>query len=102
MLALGALGSGVAYVLNYHVIDAAGGTTASTVTYLTPIVAVVVGLLFLGEHVSLNQPIGGAIALAGIALSQGRLRSLAGIEADGPRSALSCAIVCWTIAISCP
>jgi drug/metabolite transporter (DMT)-like permease len=77
MLTLGALGTGVAYVLNYHVIDAAGGTTASTVTYLTPIVAVIVGGIFLGEHVTLNQPIGGAIALAGIALAQGRLRALA-------------------------
>ena len=78
MLALGALGSGAAYLLNYHVITAAGGTTASTVTYLTPLVAVLVGLFFLGEQVTLNQPIGGAIALAGIALSQGRLRRAAG------------------------
>ena len=43
MLALGVLGSGLAYVLNFGIIDAAGSSTASSVTYLTPIVAVAAG-----------------------------------------------------------
>jgi drug/metabolite transporter (DMT)-like permease len=49
MLGLGALGTGVAYVLNYRIVAAAGGTTASTVTYLTPLVAILVGLAFLND-----------------------------------------------------
>jgi drug/metabolite transporter (DMT)-like permease len=75
MLALGALGSGIAYVLNFRVIAAAGASTASAVTYLTPLFAVAVGVAFLGEQVSWNEPIGALIVLAGIAQSQGRLRT---------------------------
>ena len=45
MIGLGALGTGVAYVLNYRIVRAAGATTASTVTYLTPLVAILVGLV---------------------------------------------------------
>jgi len=73
MLALGALGTGIAYVLNYRVVAAAGATTASTVTYLTPLVAILVGVAFLGETLSWNEPIGGLIVVFGVAVSQGRL-----------------------------
>jgi len=75
MLALGSLGSGIAFVLNYRIIAAAGGTTASTVTYLTPLVAVVVGVAFLGESLSWHQPVGALTVLVGVAISQGRLRA---------------------------
>ncbi|MGC1206601.1 MAG: DMT family transporter, partial [Ornithinimicrobium sp.] len=37
MLALGAFSSGIAYILNFHVVAQAGATTASSVTYLTPV-----------------------------------------------------------------
>jgi drug/metabolite transporter (DMT)-like permease len=71
MIALGVLGTGIAYVLNFQVIRAAGSATASAVTYLTPVVAVVVGIAFLGEHVAWHQPVGAIVVLAGVALSQG-------------------------------
>ncbi len=71
--ALGALGTGIAYVLNYRIVAAAGPTTASTVTYLTPLVAILVGVAFLGETLSWNEPIGGLIVVFGVAVSQGRL-----------------------------
>jgi drug/metabolite transporter (DMT)-like permease len=73
MLALGALGSGVAYILNFQVIARAGATTAASVTYLTPLVAAVVGVSLLGEDLSWNQPLGAAIVLLGVATAQGRL-----------------------------
>ncbi len=73
MLALGALGTGIAYVWSFQVIERAGATTASTVTYLTPLVAIAVGALLLGEPLSLNQPLGGLVVLVGVALAQGRL-----------------------------
>lgn len=72
MLVLGALGSGIAYVWNYAVITQAGATVASTVTYWTPLVAVVAGLAFLGEHITWNEPVGALVVLAGVAVSQGR------------------------------
>lgn len=73
MVSLGALGSGIAYVLNFHVVARAGATTASSVTYLTPLVATVVGVTFLGEHVTWNEPVGAVVVLVGVAVSQGRL-----------------------------
>jgi len=77
MLGLGVLGSGVAYILNFDVVSRAGGTTASTVTYLTPVFAVIVGATFLGEAVTWYEPVGGLVILAGAALSQGRVPAFA-------------------------
>ena len=73
MLALGCLGSGIAYVLNFRVIARADATTASTVTYLTPLVAVVAGAVLLDEQVTWNQPLGGVLIVAGAAIAQGLL-----------------------------
>ncbi len=73
MLALGCLGSGVAYILNFRVINRSDATTASTVTYLTPLVAVVAGAVLLDEHITWNQPVGGLLVVAGAAVAQGVL-----------------------------
>lgn len=72
MLALGILGTGYAYIWNFQILAAAGSAIASSVTYVTPVVAVIVGVLFLSEPVTWNQPIGGVIVLLGAAISQGR------------------------------
>ncbi len=74
MLALGALGTGIAYILNFAVIRSAGSSTAASVTYLTPVVAVIIGLFLLGEAVAWFEPVGAAVVLFGIAVSQGRIR----------------------------
>lgn len=74
MLALGCLGSGIAYVLNLRVLSAAGSTTASTVTYLTPVVAVILGVAFLDESPHWNEPVGAVVVVVGAAVAQGRLR----------------------------
>ena len=71
---LGTLGTGIAYILNNRVIREAGATTASTVTYLIPVFSTAAGLLFLGEGLSWNQPLGGLIVLLGVAVAQGRVR----------------------------
>jgi drug/metabolite transporter (DMT)-like permease len=76
MLALGALGSGLAYVLNFRVLRAAGPATASSVTYLVPIFSTAFGILLLGEGLTWHQPVGAAIVLLGVAVSQGRLAAL--------------------------
>jgi drug/metabolite transporter (DMT)-like permease len=71
------LGTGIAFVLNYRIVAAAGGTTASTVTYLTPLVAILVGVAFLNEPLAWNEPIGGLVVVLGVAVAQGRVRGLA-------------------------
>jgi drug/metabolite transporter (DMT)-like permease len=74
VLALGTLGTGLAFVLNFRVIRFAGASTSASVTYLMPIVATVIGMVGLGEHIGWYQPIGALVVLAGVAVSQGMLR----------------------------
>jgi drug/metabolite transporter (DMT)-like permease len=75
MIGLGALGSGIAFVLNLQIVREAGASTASTVTYLTPLFAIVVGVAFLGETVAWHEPLGGLVVLFGVAVAQGRVRA---------------------------
>ncbi|MEU8250023.1 DMT family transporter [Nonomuraea sp. NPDC048916] len=74
LLALGGLGTGVAYLLLYWVQAQAGVTTTSTVTYLLPVFATVSGVVLLGETLSWNQPVGALVIMVAIALTQGTLR----------------------------
>ena len=73
MIALGVFGSGFAYIWNFRIMEAAGSAIASTVTYVTPVVAVIVGIIFLGEGVTWYEPVGAAIVLLGAAIGQNRI-----------------------------
>ena len=77
MLALGVLGSGFAYIWNFSIIAAVGSSIASTVTYVTPVVAVFVGWLFLAEPVTWHEPVGAMFVILGAAITQGRFKSKA-------------------------
>ena len=68
---LGAIGTGIAYVWNNQVVSAWGSVRASMVTYVTPVVGVLLGTLLLGEAFSWNEPLGMLVLFAGIALAQG-------------------------------
>lgn len=74
LLLLGAVGTGIAYIWNIAVLRAWGATNASTVTYLIPVVAVVLGFLVLGETLSWHEPVGAALVLIGILFTQERIR----------------------------
>lgn len=65
MLALGALGTGVAYVLTVLAAGRVGATKASATAFLIPPVALVLGVLVRGEHVATLSVIGGVVCLAG-------------------------------------
>ena len=67
---LGIIGTGFAYVLNYQIITSEGATVASTVTYLLPVVAIVLGVLVLGESITVTTLAGIALVLAGVALTR--------------------------------
>ncbi|MFM8191338.1 MAG: DMT family transporter [Candidatus Nanopelagicus sp.] len=73
MLCLGIFGSGFAYIWNFSVTAAAGSAIGSTVTYLTPVVAVIVGWLYLNEEIAWHEPVGALVVIIGALLSQGRL-----------------------------
>lgn len=77
MLALGVLGTGLAYVLLYRVVALAGSTTASTVTYLIPLVSTTLGIVVLGEALTWNEPVGAVLVLSGAWLTRPRARPVA-------------------------
>jgi drug/metabolite transporter (DMT)-like permease len=77
IVALGALGSALAYVLYFALIAQAGASRAILVTYLVPAFALVYGAAFLDEEVTASAVAGLALILAGTTLATGvtRLRA---------------------------
>ncbi len=64
VLVLGVVGTGLAYMLQFDVVRAAGPTVASTITYLIPVVSVVLGAALLSEHLTGWEYAGAAIVLS--------------------------------------
>ena len=65
LLALGSLGTGVAYVLTVMAAGRVGATKASATAFLIPPVALLLGVLVRGEHVAALSVLGGVVCLAG-------------------------------------
>jgi drug/metabolite transporter (DMT)-like permease len=76
VVVLGLLGTGVAFWLINRLIADEGATTAASVSYLIPIVSVLLGAIVLGESVSLRVVAGMVVVLIGVALSRGALPRL--------------------------
>jgi len=64
------------------IITSEGATVASTVTYLLPVVAIVLGVLVLNESVTAIMLAGIALVLAGIALTRRRTKQASGTPED--------------------
>jgi drug/metabolite transporter (DMT)-like permease len=73
MIALGVFGTGIAYLWNTNVVTAWGASNAVTVTYLTPVVGVVLGVVVLDEPLGWNQPVGALLVISGILAAHGKL-----------------------------
>jgi drug/metabolite transporter (DMT)-like permease len=74
LVGLGALGTGVVYIWNMNVLTAWGPTATSGVTYVTPVVGVILGVLLLKESLSWHEPVGAILVFFGILLTQQRIR----------------------------
>ncbi|MDT0473956.1 EamA family transporter [Streptomyces sp. DSM 41014] len=72
--ALGALGTGLAVLIQYGLVAEVGPTTGQMVTYFIPVIATAAGVTLLGETLTWSTPVGAAIVLAGAALTQARPR----------------------------
>ncbi|MFF8775355.1 DMT family transporter [Kitasatospora sp. NPDC015120] len=70
LLVLGALGTGVAYVLNLDLVRTAGTAVAAAVTYATPLWSTALGALLLAEPVGWNTVAGGLAVIAAVALTR--------------------------------
>lgn len=68
VLWLGSLGSGLAYLAYFTILQQWGATRTSMVAYLLPVVGIALGAVVLGDPVTLNRIGGMALVIAGIAL----------------------------------
>ena len=70
LVALGVLSTGVATAVYFRIVSRAGATFLSLINYLIPIVAVLIGVVFLNEHLPARSLIALAIILGGVIVSQ--------------------------------
>ena len=80
---LGILGSGVAYLCYFFVLQHWGATRTSMVAYVLPVVGIALGSVVLGDPITFNRIAGTALVLAGVALVNGG-------AGGAPRSARGC------------
>lgn len=74
IILLGAVGTGIAYILNYAIVSEAGAVVASTVTYIMPIFSTLAAIVILNEPLRWYEPIGAIIILLGAGISQGLIK----------------------------
>ena len=74
LLWLGFLGTGLAYLLYFYLINEWGSTRTSVVTYTMPVIGVILGVVFLGETLSLSLILGVGLVLTGIGFVNWRPR----------------------------
>ena len=67
-LGLGVVGTGLAYIIYYYIIDRLGAVSASSVAYIPPVVAIVIGVFLVGERIDPWEYMGAALILTGILL----------------------------------
>lgn len=68
---LGIASSAIGFLLYYRLLRRIGTVGAISVTFLNPVVAAIAGALYLGESLTLQMLLGGAVVLAGTALGLG-------------------------------
>jgi drug/metabolite transporter (DMT)-like permease len=74
ILVLGFVGTAVAYLLFFALIQQAGANYATLVTYLVPPIALAYGAIFLGESFGVTALVALALVLVGVALATGSVR----------------------------
>jgi drug/metabolite transporter (DMT)-like permease len=72
---LGLLGSGLAYLMFFHLIGRLGATRTSMVAYVMPLIGIVLGAAVLGESLDARLLAGGALVFGGILIVNLRLRA---------------------------
>lgn len=68
VIGLGILGTGLAYIGYYYIIDSMGAIAASSVSYLPPVVALLIGAVIIGEPIGWVDYMGTGLILAGVVL----------------------------------
>jgi drug/metabolite transporter (DMT)-like permease len=73
VLGLALLSTVLAYTLFFRILATSGATSASLVTFLNPVFALLLGMIVLGERLAPNHFAGMALIFAGLAAIDGRL-----------------------------
>lgn len=73
LLALGLISTAFAYILFFKILDRAGATNLSLVTFLVPVSAIFLGIVFLGEILLLRHLAGLVLIIAGLICVDGRI-----------------------------
>jgi drug/metabolite transporter (DMT)-like permease len=71
---LGLLGSCLAYLLYFYLINTWGPTRASLVSYIFPVVGLLLGVIFLSETAGWRLMVGSSLVVAGIVIVNLKLR----------------------------
>ncbi len=74
LLFLAVLGTGVAFVFYYRLLERTSATFVSMVTYLVPVVGLALGVFILNEQPGWNAYAGGALILLGVMIVNGAFR----------------------------
>ena len=82
LVTLGIINTGLAYWLFYLLIDQAGAATASVITYVMPVVALVLGVALLGEQLTIGAIAGLPLIGLGAWLATSRHPPRPGTRAD--------------------
>lgn len=72
-ITLAIFSTALAYTLYFRLIDRSGASNAQLVAFLMPILAVILGIAFLGESLSGGQIAGAALIAVGLVILDGRL-----------------------------
>ncbi len=68
IVGLGLLGTGLAYIIYYYIVEKLGAVSASSVTYIPPVIALLIGSLIVGEPIVLFDYAATVLIFAGVFL----------------------------------
>lgn len=72
VVGLGLLGTGLAYILYYFIVDRLGAVTAASSTYIPPVVALAIGWLLVGEPLGPLDAVAVLLILTGVVALRAR------------------------------
>jgi drug/metabolite transporter (DMT)-like permease len=81
VLGLGVLGTGIAYIIYYYIVHKLGAVAASAVTYIPPIIALLMGALFAHEAIRPLDLLAMSFVLGGVYFLQTGQRKAIGRQA---------------------
>jgi drug/metabolite transporter (DMT)-like permease len=72
VIGLGLLGTGCAYIIYYYIVDKLGAIAASSVCYIPPVVALLIGVLIVGEQIEIRDYFATMLIFTGVFLLKKR------------------------------